>query len=66
MGQLNDVAGYDLSSAVRLRWIPDGDHSYSPRKRSGRTEEENLNLAIRNVIQFLDSVRCGGRQEGVT
>ena len=24
MGQMNDVAGYDLSSAVRLRWIPDG------------------------------------------
>ena len=66
MGKMNDVAGYDLSSAVRLRWIPDGDHSFSPRKRSGRTEEENLNLAIRNLIQFLDSVRRGGRQEGVT
>ena len=40
MGQLNDVAGYDLSAAVRLRWIPDGDHSFSPRKRSGRTKVE--------------------------
>ena len=49
MGQMNDVAGYNLRSAVGLRWIQDGDHSFNPRKRSDRTEDENLSLAIKHV-----------------
>ena len=58
MGHKHDVAGYDLSPAVRLQWIPDGDHSFSPRKRSGRTVEENLSLVIQHVTQFLESACC--------
>ena len=58
MGRQDEVEGYPLSSAVTLQWIPDGDHSFSPRKRSGRTEEENLSLAIQHVHSFLTSVCC--------
>ena len=58
MGRLDEVEGYPLSSAVTLQWIPDGDHSFSPRKCSGRTEEENLTLAIQHVHSFLTSVCC--------
>ena len=31
---------------VEVTWIPDGDHSLVPRKRSGHTEEGNLSLAV--------------------
>ena len=58
MGRVEEVPGYGLSSAVRLQWIPDGDHSFTPRKRSGRTEEQNLDLVIDHVHQFLHSVCC--------
>ena len=58
MGRVEEVSGYGLSSAVRLQWIPDGDHSFVPRKRSGRTEEQNLELVIDHVHQFLHSVCC--------
>ena len=58
MGHKNDLAGYDLSSAVRLQWIPDADKSLSPRKRSVRTEEENFSLTIQYATQFLALACC--------
>ena len=58
MGRKDEVEVYPLSSAVTLQWIPDGDHSFSPRKRSGRTEEQNLGLAVQHVHSFLASVCC--------
>ena len=58
MGRVEEVPGYGLSSAVSLQWIPDGDHSFTPRKRSGRTEEQNMDLVIDHVHEFLHSVCC--------
>ena len=58
MGRQDEVEGYPLSSTVTLQWIPDGDHSLSPRKRSGRTEEQNLGLAVQHVHAFLTSACC--------
>ena len=58
MGRVEEVHGYGLSSAVRLQWIPDGDHSFTPRKRSGRTEEQSMDLVIDHVHEFLHSVCC--------
>ena len=58
MGRVEEVHGYGLSSAVRLQWIPDGDHSFTPRKRSGGTEEQNMDLVIDHVHEFLHSVCC--------
>ena len=52
MGRLDEVEGYPLSSAVTLQWIPDGDHSFSPRKLSGQTEVENLSLRYSMFTPF--------------
>jgi uncharacterized protein len=52
-GSPEDVAGYKLSPAIRLAWIEDGDHSFKPRVRSGRTEADNLRTAMRLVIDFI-------------
>jgi predicted alpha/beta-hydrolase family hydrolase len=41
-GTREEVEGYDLSAAIRLHWLQDGDHSFKPRVRSGRTLEQNL------------------------
>jgi len=40
-GTPDDVAGYSLSPAIRVQWIADGDHDLAPRKRSGRSQEQN-------------------------
>jgi len=55
-GSRKEVAGYDLSSAIRVRWLPDGDHSFKPRKISGRTEQQNWEDAIQEIVAFAGSL----------
>jgi uncharacterized protein len=56
LGSRDDVAGYRLSTSIRIAWIEDGDHSFKPRKSSGRTEAQNLSEAIIRVQEFLSSI----------
>lgn len=62
-GTREEVGRYRLSPAIRIAWCPDGDHSLVPRKRSGRTAEENWDLAVEVVAEFLDGPgsRLGSR-----
>jgi predicted alpha/beta-hydrolase family hydrolase len=52
-GTRDDVAGYDLSPSIRLHWIEDGDHSFRPPAKSGRTEKQNVEEAIAAVAEFV-------------
>ena len=52
-GKREEVEGYGLSAAIRLVWLEDGDHSFKPRKSSGRTEEQNLGEAIAAISEFV-------------
>jgi predicted alpha/beta-hydrolase family hydrolase len=52
-GGRDEVAEFALSNAIELCWLPDGDHSFRPRKKSGHTAEENLQRAIRGVVSFM-------------
>jgi predicted alpha/beta-hydrolase family hydrolase len=52
-GNREEVAGYKLSKAATVKWIDDGDHSFKPRKASGRTEEQNWIEAIEEITVFL-------------
>lgn len=45
-GPYADLSGYNLSSKIKVEWLPDGDHSFKPRARSGHTEAANLHAAI--------------------
>ncbi len=55
-GTPDEVAGYPLSPAIRVHWLEDGDHSLKPRKRSGRSLEDNLGEAAEAVATFLDQL----------
>ena len=52
-GVPDDVAGYRLSPAIRIRWIEGGDHDLRPPGRSGRSQAENLREACDEVARFL-------------
>jgi predicted alpha/beta-hydrolase family hydrolase len=52
-GTREEVPGYGLSPGIELRWIPDGDHSLRPRKRSGHSEEGNLAVTVEACDGFL-------------
>ena len=56
MGNREDVNTYALSEQLQIAWMPDGDHSFKPRKRSGRSELQNLNLAVEHMHDFLSRV----------
>src|SRR5947209_18352568 len=37
-GSREEVAEYELSPTVQVKWMKDGDHGFKPRKSSGTTE----------------------------
>ena len=51
-GRKDEVETYRLSSTIKLQWIEDGEHSFKPRKKSGRTEEQNINIAVNAIEKF--------------
>ena len=53
MGRRDEVETYSLAPAVELAWVPDGDHSFKPRQRSGHSESSNLRLAVERSDHFL-------------
>jgi predicted alpha/beta-hydrolase family hydrolase len=55
-GSKGEVAAYTLSKAIQVRWLPDGDHSFKPRKASGRTEQENREVGMAAVVKFTRSL----------
>lgn len=52
-GKPEEVATYALGSKVSVVWVPDGDHSFKPRRRSGHTEEDNRRLAAERAAGFV-------------
>lgn len=53
MGPRAIVDGYDLSDAITIHWLGDGDHGLRPRKKSGFTEEDNWNQAMDRAAAFV-------------
>ena len=52
-GTATEVPKYPLSAAIQLYWLEDGDHSFKPRRVSGRTEIQNREAAMDAVIAFV-------------
>lgn len=55
-GKREEFEDFTLSSSVSVEFIPDGDHSFKPRKKSGHTEEGNIALAVDCLAQFIFEV----------
>jgi predicted alpha/beta-hydrolase family hydrolase len=52
-GTRDEVQTYALCATVELAWMADGDHSFKPRKKSGRRPEQNLAEAADAAIDFI-------------
>lgn len=52
-GTREEVHHYELSPAIRLHWLEDGEHSFKPRKASGLTEIDNWQAAMEAVVSFI-------------
>jgi len=56
LGTEEEVSKYTLSPAMELAWMEDGDHSFEPRKKSGRTIEQNLEAAAAAALRFIQAL----------
>jgi predicted alpha/beta-hydrolase family hydrolase len=52
-GNREEVMRYPLSRAITVHWLEDGDHSFKPRKKSGRTERQSWDEAIGAIADFI-------------
>lgn len=52
-GKREEFENFTLSDRVTVTFVPDGDHSFKPRKRSGYTEAENIALAVEHLAGFI-------------
>ncbi len=55
-GTPGEVEHYGLSAAISMRWLADGDHSFKPRVKSGRTLAGNLQEALDAAAEFVGAL----------
>lgn len=53
LGNLEEVADYRLSAAIRLLWLEAADHDLKPLKASGFSHSQHLQRAAEAVAAFL-------------
>ena len=56
LGAKTEVERYPLSDSIRMIWLTDGDHGFRPRKRSQRTEADNLETAVHEMADFANGL----------
>lgn len=54
-GSPDEIGGYDLSDAVSLHWVADGNHDFAVRKKSGRTQADSIRDVVAAITGFADS-----------
>lgn len=60
-GRQEEVAGYDLSAAMEILWLPDGDHDLKPRKSvSGFSAADHLATMAARVAQWCRTLPTRG------
>lgn len=60
-GKREEFAEFALSGQVTTSFLPDGDHSFKPRKASGYTEAENIEQAVEQLAAFIVEVYHGAK-----
>jgi len=55
-GKQQEVAEYELSNSINVHYIEDGDHSFTPRKASGLTWEQNMADAAQQIASFVQQL----------
>jgi uncharacterized protein len=53
MGNKETVSSFNLSPSISIHWLEDGDHSFKPRVKSGRTEKENWEEGGNKFCEFV-------------
>jgi len=52
-GLPQEIESYGLPDSIRVAFVGDGDHSFKPRVKSGRTLEQNVEDALAEIASFV-------------
>jgi predicted alpha/beta-hydrolase family hydrolase len=52
-GNREEVSKYALSASIQVHWLEDGNHDFTPRQASGRSEVQNWDEAIEAIAAFV-------------
>ena len=55
-GSKASINNLKLPDIIKLHWLKDGDHSFKPKKSSEVTERDNLESAIKTVVEFIRNI----------
>ncbi|HCG6121721.1 TPA: alpha/beta fold hydrolase [Vibrio parahaemolyticus] len=55
-GKREEFDEFVFSQQVKVSFLPDGDHSFKPRKSSGHTEAGNIARAVEQLSAFINEV----------
>ena len=55
-GNREEVAKYKLAPSIHVHWLEDGNHDFTPRKASGRTEQQSWDEAVSEIERFIRSL----------
>ena len=61
-GNQQELADLKMINPPEIKFLKDGDHSLKPRKKSGITEEENLQQAADYAAKFIINLVAGDEQ----
>ena len=56
-GPRAELEKFKFGRRVKVAYLPDGDHSFVPRKSSGYTKEGNWNAAIEKIAGFIGGLK---------
>ena len=56
LGNSQEVSGYPLSPTIDIHWLPDGDHDFKPRVKSGHTQSQHWEQAADLTLEFIRSL----------
>lgn len=54
LGNYDEIQSYDLPNACEVTYLPDGDHDFKPRVKSGYKHDEHIKTAVNEIIKFID------------
>jgi predicted alpha/beta-hydrolase family hydrolase len=58
LGSETEIEQYKISSLCQVTFLPDGDHSFKPRVKSGYTHQQHIETAVNGIIKFIEEESC--------
>ena len=53
LGNKAEIEQYQLAKHYQVEYLPDGDHDFKPRVRSGHTHEQHIKHVVDTIEQFI-------------